>query len=87
MGARAAGRWVSWETCALSTSACGGEGLDRAPLAVLLGAGAQALWSAGKVLGGWGPHPAQLPTTLGSLGASPAYHHPLASSLQGPVQS
>ena len=38
----------------------GGSG--QAPLAALLGVGAQALWLAGQVLGDWGPPPAQGPT-------------------------
>ena len=50
-------------------SACGGEGLDRAPLAVLLGVGVQALWLAAKEGSGWPRSPpAQGPT----LRASPA---------------
>lgn len=57
-------------------SACSGEGLDKAPLAVLLGVGAQALWLAGKVLGGSGPP---------QFGVLPIFYcslmsHPLAST-------
>lgn len=37
--------------------ACGGEGLDKAPLAVLLGVGAQALWVGPPSSG---PHPCPL---------------------------
>lgn len=41
-------------------SGCGGEGLDRAPLAVLLGVGVQALWLAAKEGSGWPGSSAQL---------------------------
>lgn len=58
-------------------STCGGEGLDKAPLAVLLGVGAQALWLAGKVLGGSGPPQFGVPHVLhGNL-----MDRPLASTL------
>lgn len=58
-------------------STCGGEGLDKAPLAVLLGVGAQALWLAGKVLGGSSPPQFGVPHVLhGSL-----MDRPLASTL------
>jgi len=53
-GARAPGWWVSWELPP-GVSAYGGESLDRASLAVLLGVGAEALWTAGGILGGAGP--------------------------------
>lgn len=57
-------------------STCGGEGLDKAPLAVLLGVGAQALWLAGKVLGGSGPPQFGVPHVLHCN----LMDHPLAST-------
>lgn len=68
-GARAPGWWVSWEPPP-GVSAYGGEGVDRAPLAVLLGVGARALWMAGEILGGLGPPQIRAPPLL--VGASPA---------------
>lgn len=75
-GTHAPGWWVSWEPPPPGVSACGGEGLDKLPLAVLLGVGTQALWLAGEVLGGWGP-PSLGPHPC-STGASPA-HDPRAA--------
>lgn len=68
-GARAPGWWGSWEPPP-GVSAYGGEGVDRAPLAVLLGVGARALWMAGEILGGLGPPQIRAPPLL--VGASPA---------------
>lgn len=63
-------------------SACGGEGLDRAPLAVLLGVGAQGLRLAGKVLDGWGLPQLGAPLELGrSLTSTCPEGRPLASTL------
>lgn len=66
-GARAPGWWGSWEPPP-GVSAYGGEGVDRAPLAVLLGVGARALWMAGEIPGGLGPPQIRAPPLL--VGAS-----------------
>lgn len=71
-------------------SAHGGEGLDRAPLAVLLGVGVQALWLAAKEGSRWPGSPAQLrapPVFPQSLTSTGLEGRPLASTLQGPAQS
>lgn len=92
-GAHGPGWWVSREPPP-GASAYSGEGLFRAPLAVLLGVGAQTLCMAGKILGGAGPpqlgaHPglSQLPqhatqgppTGLHSAGTSPELMEPETS--------
>lgn len=71
LGACAPGWWVSWEPPP-GVSAYGGGRLDRAPLAVLLGVGAQALWMAGEILGGAGPP--QLRPPLPPCSAKPPQH-------------